>query len=109
DNQGLERVIPDNISGAETLQNELKRSTIIKAFSSHQASSLEKHHSSPGVSVLYTCNDEKGRIVAETLIRDAGFAPVYYGGLDKSIDIELFGKFSNKLMTKEEAQSIVNS
>ncbi|TRX47099.1 hypothetical protein FNH22_30540 [Fulvivirga sp. M361] len=101
---GLERVIAEDISGAETLQNELKTSIIIKAFSSHQANALEKHHSNPKLSVLYTCNSENGKQVAETLIEDAGFVPVYYGGLDKSKDIELFGKFSNKLMTLEEAK-----
>ena len=105
---GLERVIDEGISGAESLQNELKTSTIVKAFSSHQANSLAKHHSNPKISVFYTCNNENGKQVAETLIEDAGFAPVYYGGLDKSIDIELFGTYSNKLMTLEEAKNEIN-
>ncbi|WP_271785315.1 NADPH-dependent F420 reductase [Aquimarina algiphila] len=102
---GLERMIAEDISGAEMLHNELKESIIIKAFSSHQANSLTKHHSNPRTTVLYTCNDGYGKQVAETLIEDAGFAPVYYGELDKSMDIELFGKFSNKLMTIDEAKA----
>ena len=102
---GLERVIDKEISGAEILQGELKRSSIIKAFSSHQANSLSKHHANPRICVLYTCDDEKVKSIAQSLIEDAGFTPLYYGGLDKSIDIELFGKFSNKIMTLEEAMA----
>ncbi len=101
----LQRVIPENISGAETLQNQLKKSTIIKAFSSHQANTLKMHHSLPKIGVLYTCDGESGKSVSEKLIEDAGFEPIYYGNLSRSKDIELFGKFSNKIMTAEEARN----
>ncbi|MEO9872097.1 NAD(P)-binding domain-containing protein [Ekhidna sp.] len=68
--EGLERVIEEDTSGAETLHAELKTSVIIKAFSSHSADALAKHHSNPRISVLYTCNKKEGKTVAETLIKD---------------------------------------
>ena len=101
---GLVRAIPDAVSGAEALQSQLAGATIVKAFSSHPATALERHHAQPRISVLYTCNAQAAKPIAERLISDAGFAPLYYGGLDKSKDIELYGAFSNRLMTLAEAQ-----
>ena len=109
DSGKLERVIPDSISGAQVLQNELKQSIVIKAFSSHPAHSLIQHHSDPPIAVAYTCDDDRGKQIADVLIRDAGFAPVYYGGLEKSRDIELFGMLSNKLLTEYELRDLMDA
>jgi hypothetical protein len=109
DGSGLVRVIPETVSGAEALQSQLVGATIVKAFSSHPSASLARHHAQPPMSVLYTCNAEAAKPIAERLISDAGFAPLYYGGLGKSRDIELFGKFSNRLMTLAEAQKEIKN
>ncbi|WP_299519278.1 NAD(P)-binding domain-containing protein [Winogradskyella sp.] len=103
ENKTLAKVNLSGKSAGEHLQSKLPNSKIIKAFSSHYSASLQKGHRDYPIAVFYTTDEEDLKELAETVIADIGFAPVYYGRLNRSKDIELYGKFSNKIMTKEEA------
>ncbi len=98
------RSIPTDISGGELLQQKLPHSKVIKVFSSMMATVMnERHHRKPLLVMPYTTNftDEKQRV--ESLVSDAGFLPMYYGDLTKSKPIELFGKYSDKILNEQEA------
>jgi len=99
----LKRINLNGLSAGEDLQHRLPQATVIKAFSSHYAASLQEGHRNYPIAVLYTTDRKAGKQLAEVMIREAGFAPLYYGLLNKSLDIELYGKYSNKIMSKEEA------
>ena len=103
----LERANLHGLSAGEDLQKRLPEATVIKAFSSHYAASLQEGHRAYPIAVLYTTNSEKIKPFAEVIIADAGFAPLYYGKLNRSLDIELYGKYSNKIMSLEEAQAAI--
>ena len=103
ENMTLAKVELDGKSAGEYLQNRLPKSKVIKAFSSHYAASLQEGHREYPIAVFYTTDQPNLKKQAETLIANIGFAPIYYGTLNRSKDIELYGKYSNKIMSKEEA------
>ncbi len=102
-NKTLAKVNLNGKSAGEELQSRLPRATVIKAFSSHYAASLQEGHSDYPIAVFYTTDDTANTKLVEALITSIGFAPIYYGELNRSLDIELYGKYSNKIMSKEEA------
>ncbi|MEO1050173.1 MAG: NAD(P)-binding domain-containing protein [Bacteroidota bacterium] len=101
----LQRANLRGLSGGEELQRRLPEATVIKAFSSHYAASLEEGHRDYPIAVFYTTDNDEGIAFADIIIKDAGFAPLHYGTLNHSLDIELYGKYSNKIMSLEEAQA----
>ena len=103
ENKTLAKVNLKGKSAGEDLQEKLPDASVIKAFSSHYAASLQEGHREYPIAVFYTTDTNAVKPLAETLISDIGFAPLFYGGLDRSLDIELYGKYSNKIMSKEEA------
>ncbi|MEL7003527.1 MAG: NAD(P)-binding domain-containing protein [Bacteroidota bacterium] len=105
----LSRVLPDGWSAGEELQRRLPKSRVIKAFSSHYAESLKEGYRDYPIAVLFTTNGKLAMQLTETIISNIGFAPLYYGGLNKSLDIELYGKYSNKIMSLDEAEAEVYS
>ncbi|MBP2831850.1 NAD(P)-binding domain-containing protein [Aquimarina sp. U1-2] len=101
------RAIPNDISGGTLLQEKLPDSKIIKVFSSMMATIMaEKHHKQPLLVIPYTTDYEELKKIAEQLITDAGFLPIYYGKLKYSKPIELFGKYSDKVMDEKEATQL---
>lgn len=104
----LKRANLNGLSAGEDLQKKLPEATVVKAFSSHYAASLEEGHRDYPIAVLFTTDNNEVRQLAEDMIKNAGFAPLFYGGLNRSLDIELYGKYSNKIMSLEEAMTDVN-
>ncbi len=109
-NGKLSRVIPDDISGAEVLNEKLPKALLAKAFSSFSASIIKKRsHEEPNVAVLFTATEKKAQETTSQLITDAGFAPVYFGKLNDSIPIELMGEYSGSILTAPEAKNHIKS
>ncbi|WP_299532534.1 NAD(P)-binding domain-containing protein [Ulvibacterium sp.] len=102
-NKTLAKVNLNGKSAGENLQAILPKAKVIKAFSSHYAASLQEGHREYPIAVFYTTDFEINKELAERLISDIGFEPLFYGGLERSLDIELYGKYSNKIMSREEA------
>ncbi|WP_422081854.1 NADPH-dependent F420 reductase [Ulvibacterium sp.] len=103
ENKTLTKVNLNGKSAGENLQARLPKAKVIKAFSSHYAASLQEGHREYPIVVFYTTDFEINKELAERLISDIGFEPLFYGGLERSLDIELYGKYSNKIMSREEA------
>ena len=107
---GLYRVIPDDVSGGEALAGQLPEAKVVKVFSSMQARIMnQRHHKTPPLTLFYTTDHEDTKPTVEALISDAGFAPQYYGPITDSIPIELFGKYSDKVLSPEEAKAMLQA
>ena len=106
----LYRVIPGHISGGEVLAQRLPGAKIVKVFSSMQAKMIaQKHHKKPGLVIFYTTDHQDVKPTIESLVADAGLQPVYYGTIADSLPIELFGKYSDKVLTLTEAEVMMKS
>jgi 8-hydroxy-5-deazaflavin:NADPH oxidoreductase len=91
---GFKKIIGAQESAGQILSGLLPRGAkLVKAMGSLGAGSLESGaHQSPEASVLFFATDEKDiDTKIEELIKDSGFDPVYVGGIDQSIRIEVFG------------------
>ncbi len=108
ENRTLAKVNLKGRSAGEYLQARLPEAKVIKAFSSHYAASLQEDHRDYPIAVFYTTDHKDEKQLAEKLISDIGFAPLFYGKLERSLDIELYGKYSNKIMSKEEALASIS-
>ena len=61
----------------------------------------ELHHQMPRIAVGYVADSENIGARVSNLITDAGFDPVYVGGVEHAVNIELGDKLSMKPMTRE--------
>ncbi len=70
-----------------------KNAKLVKALGSLSSSSLAgASNQKPDRAVLFYAADDSGiKTDVEELINDMGFAPLYIGGIDQSIRIEVFG------------------
>jgi 8-hydroxy-5-deazaflavin:NADPH oxidoreductase len=91
---GFKKIIPQDQSAGQILAKLLPPGAkFVKAFGTLKAGSLKSGaRRTPEPNVLFYASDDKeaGDAVAE-LIKQSGFAPVWVGGVDKSIRIEVFG------------------
>lgn len=84
---------------------------LVKAFGTLGAQSLqEAAYASPRKVLFYASNCPSVCVDIDALIEDAGFAPLYLGGLEHSIRLEVFGALHEfgalgKTVTLEEAKA----
>lgn len=112
---GFEKTIPADQSSGQIIARLLPEGTeIAKAFGTLGAESLSSAaRRAPQPAVLFYATDypEAGRIVSK-LISVSGFAPVFVGGMDQSVRIEVggdlheFGKLG-KLVSADEAKLLL--
>ena len=112
---GFKKVIDKDNSSGQILSSLLpKNAKLVKALGTLGVASLSKAaFQEPDRAVLfYAVDDRNISPVVEELIRDSGFEPLYIGGLDQSIRIEVFGDLHEfgalgKTITRNEARLFV--
>lgn len=112
DNGGFKKIIGQNESSGQILSTLLpKNAKLAKALGTLGAATLEAAaFSNPRKVEFYATDDLSINAEIESLIKDNGFEPVRLGGLDKSINIEVFGDLHEfgalgKAVTLEEAKT----
>lgn len=94
DKGGFVKIIEETASAGETLLSQLpKGAKLVKALGTLGAGSLASTAwQTPDPAVLfYATTNEEIKPAIEELIVDAGFDPLYVGGIDQSIRLEVFG------------------
>jgi predicted dinucleotide-binding enzyme len=94
DKGGFKKTIGENESAGEILKSLLpKDATLVKALGTLGVASLSAAaFQKPEAAVLFYAADDKSiQPGIEHLIRDNGFEPLYVGGIDQSIRLEVFG------------------
>jgi hypothetical protein len=106
----MTRALPEGISGGQALQQKLPQAHVYKAFSNSPQNWLIEHpHRQPDLVAMPIAGDHVPlRSIVEQLIRDAGFEPVYIGGLDQAGRMELGGELPFKLLTAAELKALVS-
>jgi predicted dinucleotide-binding enzyme len=114
DNGGFKKIIGQDESAGQILSTLLpKNAKLAKALGTLGAATLETAaYNDPKKVQFYATDDTSINSEVETLIKDNGFEPVRLGGLDKSINIEVFGDLHEfgalgKAVTLEEATAKV--
>jgi predicted dinucleotide-binding enzyme len=109
---GFKKIIGENQSAGEILSSLLPKSArLVKALGTLSAASLAGAAFQEPAKVLFYATDATDIHPAiEELIRDNGFEPVFVGGIDQSIRIEVFGELHEfgalgKTITVAEAKS----
>jgi len=93
-NGGFKKIIGETESAAKVLSDFIpKNAKLIKAFGTLGAASLSgEAFSQPEQKVLFYASDStNSNTTVEGLITNSGFAPLYIGGLNNAIRIEVFG------------------
>lgn len=116
-NGGFKKIIDSNESAGKINSAKLPLSAkLVKAFGTLGVESLKKkafNQTAPAV-LFYASDDTSISLAVEQLIRDSGFKPLYIGGIDESIRIEVFGDLHEygalgKTVTVTEAKEILHS
>ena len=111
---GFKKVIGEEVSAGELIGASLPEGIrLVKAFGTLGAQSLSEGAFAEPRKVLFygsNCPSVQGDI--DTLIIDAGFAPLYLGGLEHSIRLEVFGSLHEfgalgKTVTLDEAKAVL--
>lgn len=110
---GFTKIIGEKESAGQVNSGLLpKGSKLVKAFGTLGAASLENAANQNPAKVLFYANDDLGISgIIDELIRDCGFAPLRIGGIDQSIQLEVFGTLHEfgalgKTVTLKEAQVV---
>ena len=112
---GFKKIIPEDQSSAQIFSGLLPAGArLVKAFGTLGAESLASGANRfPERAVLFyaTDNPAAGDVTAR-LIAASGFSPVYVGGIDKAIRIEVFGDLHEfgkvgKLVSLAEAEALI--
>ena len=110
ENGGFKKIIGQHESSGQILSTLLpKNAKLAKALGTLGVASLEQEaFADPKKVQFYATDDKTINSEIETLIKDNGFEPVYLGGLDQSINIEVFGELHEfgalgKTITLEES------
>jgi 8-hydroxy-5-deazaflavin:NADPH oxidoreductase len=112
---GFKKIIPEDQSSGQIISGLLPTGApLVKAFGTLGAESLASGaNRSPERAVLFYATDypAAGDVVAR-LISASGFSPVYVGGIDKSVRIEVFGDLHEfgkvgKLVSLSEAEALI--
>ncbi|WP_298145759.1 NAD(P)-binding domain-containing protein [Flavobacterium sp.] len=83
-------------SGAEEIQRHLPDSIIVKAFNTASGFSILNQSLQFGdktVNGFYAGDNQKANAIVAELLKDAGFNPLYSGGLANAIFLESLGQF----------------
>lgn len=112
---GFKKIIPDDQSSGEILAGLLPpQAILVKAFGTLGAKSLASAaNRSPEKAVeFYATDDIKAALIVEKLIKANGFDPLYVGGINQSIRIEVYGELHEfgklgRLVTLEEAKGLI--
>lgn len=112
---GFKKIIPEDQSSGEILAGLLPpQAILVKAFGTLGAKSLASAaNRSPEKAVeFYATDDTKAGLIVEKLIKANGFDPLYVGGINQSIRIEVYGELHEfgklgRLVTLEEAKSLI--
>jgi 8-hydroxy-5-deazaflavin:NADPH oxidoreductase len=83
-------------SGAEEIQKHLPNSIIVKAFNTASGFSILNQSLQFGdktVNGFYAGDDQKANAIVAELLKDAGFNPLYSGGLTNAAFLESLGQF----------------
>jgi 8-hydroxy-5-deazaflavin:NADPH oxidoreductase len=90
---GFKKIISENESAGQILSTQLPKGVrLAKALGSLGAATLgNAAHQTPANVLFYATDDTSINTEIEELIRDNGFEPVRFGGIDQSIRIEVFG------------------
>jgi len=111
---GFKKVIGGEESAGELIGASLPEGIrLVKAFGTLGAQSLSEGAFAEPLKVLFyasNCPSVQGDI--DALITDAGFAPLYLGGLEHSIRLEVFGSLHEfgalgKTVTLDEAKAVL--
>ena len=111
---GFKKVIREEESAGELIGASLPEGIrLVKAFGTLGAKSLSEGAFAEPRKVLFyasNCSSVQGDI--DALITDAGFAPLYLGGLEHSIRLEVFGSLHEfgalgKTVTLDEAKTVL--
>ena len=116
ENGGFKKIIGKDESAGQILSSLLPQNAkLAKALGTLGADSLsEAAFRSPDKAVLFYATDDVNINAAiEDLIHDSGFEPVWIGGINQSIRIEVFGDLHEfgvlgKTITLNEAKSLVS-
>jgi 8-hydroxy-5-deazaflavin:NADPH oxidoreductase len=111
DAQGnLVHLLPEGQTSGEVVTGWLPAGThLAMAFGSMSGNLLESSsHRTPDPAVLfYATDDDRAAKEVERLIRTAGFEPVKAGGVNQSSRLEVGGDLHDRVVSPEEAQSLV--
>ncbi len=114
----ISRTLPEGQSSGQVVSGLLPKGTkYAKAFGTLSAPLLASSgHRTPQPAVLfYATDDTEARSTTERLITAAGYDPVYAGGVDASLRIEVggdlhaFGGLNGRLVDRKEAESLLGS
>ena len=115
ENGGFKKIIGQNESSGQILSTLLpKNAKLAKALGTLGAATLEQAaFNDPRKVQFYATDDNYINEEIESLITDNGFEPLRLGGLDKSIQIEVFGDLHEfgalgKAIALEEAKTKIN-
>jgi 8-hydroxy-5-deazaflavin:NADPH oxidoreductase len=112
---GFKKIIGENESAGKILSDLIpKNAKLIKAFGTLGADSLlNSAFNEPDRKVLFYASDStNSNQVIEELITSSGFVPFHVGGLDQSIQIEVFGDLHEfgklgKTVTMDEVKNAI--
>lgn len=110
ENGGFKKIIGEKESAGEILASKLPQGAkLVKAFGSLGVASLLGAAFDAERKVLFYADSDGQNVDVEQLIKDSGFEPLYIGGLEKSIRIEVFGDLHEfgalgKVVSLEEAK-----
>ncbi len=115
DGGGFKKIIPEDQSSGTVLAGLLPpQAILVKAFGTLGAKSLSAAaNRSPERAVeFYATDDTQAGLVVEKLIKANGFDPLYIGGIDQSIRIEVYGELHEfgklgRLVSLQEAKSLI--
>ncbi len=90
---GFAKIIPADRSAGETIAAALPEGArLVKAFGTLGAATLSgAAFATPLNTLFYAAGCPSVQAEVEPLIADAGFAPLYVGGLENSLKLEVFG------------------
>ena len=111
---GFKKIIGEEESAGELIGASLPEGIrLVKAFGTLGAQSLsEDAFAEPRKVLFYASNCPSVQEDIDALITDAGFAPLYLGGLEHSIRLEVFGSLHEfgalgKTVTLDEAKAVL--
>lgn len=112
---GFKKIIDADKSAGQILAALIpKGAKFVKGLGTLGASSLASAaFQKPEAAVLfYATDDENINLITEELIKDNGFEPIYVGGIDQSIRIEVFGELHEfgalgKAVTSQEVDKTI--
>ena len=109
-NNQYDIVLPDGKSAAQEVQERFEGATIVKAFNTlYFEFLLSKGFASPRFIIPISADDEAAKAIVSKLIEEVGFDVYDLGGLENVFAQEVTGPLYNKLLTREQADTLLNA